>query len=155
MISKEIVNRIVAEYSDEIFIVELKISSANKITVYVDSIDGITIDNCVEISRHIENNLDRDDEDYELEVSSAGLQFPLKDKRQYMKNINRKIEVICTDGTKIIGKLCNTNEQGIEIESKQKKKTEGSKKKQLLTTVYKLTFDQINTTKVIPDFSGV
>ncbi|NJM16188.1 MAG: ribosome assembly cofactor RimP [Bacteroidales bacterium] len=77
----------------EFFVVDCKVSTDNKIQVIVDSVMGITIDDCIAISRHVEFNLDRETEDFELTVSSAGANSPLKAIKQYTKNIGRELEI--------------------------------------------------------------
>lgn len=105
----------------DIFIVDLFVKPGNRIMVYLDSDSSLTIDDCVGISKHIEKNLDKDIEDYSLDVSSAGLSQPLKHLRQYTKNIGRYLNIVLKDGTKIHGKLQNVNDDGIIVEVKKKK----------------------------------
>lgn len=81
-----------------IFLVDLKISSGNKISVLVDAIGGLPITDCIKVSRGIEHNLDREEEDFSLDVSSPGLDQPFKVFRQYEKNIGRSLKVTMTDG---------------------------------------------------------
>ena len=91
----------------DIFLVELKISANNRISVLVDAIGGLPITDCIKVSRGIEHNLDREEEDFELNVSSPGLDQPLKVFRQYEKNISRSLRITLTDlgvcDAKIIG----------------------------------------------------
>lgn len=134
------------------FIVEVKVSSSNHITVEVDSFKGISIDDCVEISRLIENNLNRDIEDYELEVSSAGLSSAFKVVEQYHKNTRNEIEVIIKSGKKLTGILKQVNETGIVLETKTLKRIEGKKKKQEFVEELPLTFADIKSTKLVIHF---
>ena len=107
MIEKQKIQGMVEEYVREngLFLVSVKVSSSNRITVLADKKDGITIDEIAGIHRHIENGLDRDTEDFELQVSSPGLDLPFGVIEQYYKNEGRKVEVVDNDGTKYIGKL--------------------------------------------------
>jgi len=89
----------------ELFLVAVRVSSAGKITVLTDKKGGITIDECVSISRFIEKNLNRDEEDYELMVSSPGLDMPFMVKEQYFKCEGKNVEIISTEGSKISGLL--------------------------------------------------
>jgi ribosome maturation factor RimP len=127
-----------------IFLVAVKVSSANRITILADKNDGITIDECAAIHRHIENNLDREKEDYELQVSSPGLDLPFGVIEQYYKNEGRKVEVIENDGSKFTGMLKNVTQGGFELETEVKIK---GKTKELKDISF--NFDQIRTTRVI------
>lgn len=97
------------------FLVDLKITSDNRINVAIDGDNGITIDDCIELSRAIENSLDRDKEDFELNVASAGLDSPLKLKRQYRKNIGQELTVTTFDGETVEGKLVDSDDEKITL----------------------------------------
>jgi ribosome maturation factor RimP len=96
--------------------------------------------------------LDREKEDFELNVMSPGLTEPFKILRQYQKNIDKQIDVVTKEGKKLTGKLISANEEGIELESKVKEKVEGKKGKQLIINNIKLTFNQIKETKIVISF---
>lgn len=123
MISTKQISSVVEEgiKDTDIFLVEAEVSTGNHIRVYIDSPGGVTIEECANVSRIIESGLNREIEDYELEVSSPGLNAPLKVLRQYLKNIDRKVEVIKKDGIKFSGKLIHTDEQGIVLEVRENK----------------------------------
>lgn len=87
----------------DLFLVELRISAGNEICVEIDSDTSVDIDECVALTRAIEGEFSRDDEDYELEVGSAGLTSPFKVKRQYVKNIGHEVETLSADGKKYRG----------------------------------------------------
>ncbi len=110
------------------FLVNLSISKDNKINVVIDSDTGVTIDNCVELSRFIEGNLDREKEDFELKVSSAGVDSPFKLNRQYVKNIGRSVKVVTLDNKVVKGILVNTSIDSIEIKQELDSKNKKSKK---------------------------
>ncbi|MBR6440789.1 MAG: ribosome assembly cofactor RimP, partial [Bacteroidales bacterium] len=93
------------------FLVSLKITPDNRIFVDIDGDNGINVDDCIELSRAIESQLDRDEEDFELNVSSAGADQPLKLTRQYRKNIGRDVEVVYLDGEKVEGELTAADEE--------------------------------------------
>lgn len=112
----------------EYFLTDLKITPANEITVEIDSMTPGDIEQCVELTRAIEEAFDRDVEDYELEVGTAGLTSPLKVRRQYDKYIGRDLEVLTTDGRKLHGMLRSVSDEGIILSSEQKVKKEGQKK---------------------------
>jgi ribosome maturation factor RimP len=134
------------------FLVDVTVSSSNVIHVLVDSDTGISINQIVEISRHIENNLDREIEDFELSVFSAGLSEPLKLVRQYKKNIDQELDVLLNNGQKLTGVLKKADDQGIDLEVTTKEKSEGSKKKELVTRVHSLEYSEIKETKKILKF---
>ena len=127
-----------------LFLVAVKVSSANRITVLADKNEGITIEECVAIHRHIENNLDREKEDFELQVSSPGLDLPFGVIEQYIKNQGRKVEVIENDGSKITGTLKNVTAGGFELETEVKIKGKGKELKDV-----SFNFDQVKSTRVI------
>ena len=103
------------------FLVDLKISTDNRINVSIDGDNGITIDDCIALSRAIENSLDRDVEDFELNVASAGLDSPLKLKRQYVKNIGRELSVTTFDGEHMEGRLVDADDDKIVMKFVGKK----------------------------------
>jgi ribosome maturation factor RimP len=146
MTEKQYIKGLVEEFiqGTGLFLVAVKVSSANRITVLADKNDGITIDECASIHRHIENSLDRDKEDFELEVSSPGLDLPFGVIEQYYKNEGKQVEVIDNDGSKYSGKLKNITPGGFELETYFKIK---GKTKELKDISFNL--DQIKTTRVI------
>jgi ribosome maturation factor RimP len=154
MITKEKIEDIIIDTIKEknAFLVDIKISSSNKINVEIDSVDGFTIDDCVEVSRLIESNLDRDKEDFELEVASAGLSEPFKVIQQYQKNLNKEVETLTKSGTKIKGSLSKVTDEGFEIEEPKMVKVEGKKKKQPVIEKHWFAFDEIKSTKVVIKF---
>jgi ribosome maturation factor RimP len=146
MVEKQNIQRLVEEFINGtgLFLVAVKVSSANRITVLADKNDGITIDECAAIHRHIEKNLDREKEDFELQVSSPGLDLPFGVIEQYHKNEGRKVEVIDNEGSKFAGKLKNVTDGGFELETELKIK---GKTKELREMSF--NFDQIKSTRVI------
>jgi ribosome maturation factor RimP len=117
MITTESITELIAQHleSSDIFLVEVVVKPGNAIRVHVDSPDGISIDECVKISRFMNESLDRDVEDYSMEVSSPGLGGSFRVKQQYEKNVGRAIEVLYTDGIKVNGKLVSVSEKGIVL----------------------------------------
>lgn len=110
------------------FLTDLKVSPSNEITVEIDSLTPGDIEECVRLTRAIEQAFDRDVEDYELEVGTAGLTSPLKVRRQYEKYIGQDLEVLTTDGRKLHGMLRRVDDTGIILSIQQKVKKEGLKK---------------------------
>ncbi len=109
----ELVNNAL-EGSDK-FLVNLKITPDNRIFVDIDGDNGVTIDDCIAVSRAVESQLDREEEDFELNVGSAGLDQPLKLTRQYVKNIGRDLEVVMFDGERFDGTLSAADNEGITL----------------------------------------
>jgi ribosome maturation factor RimP len=146
MIEKQAIQGIVDEFikGTDLFIVAVKVSSSNRITILADTKNGITIDECASIHRHLENSLDRDKEDFELQVSSPGLDLPFGVIEQYYKNEGKKVEVIDNEGSKYTGKLKNITTGGFELETEVKVK---GKTKELKDMSF--NFEQIKTTRVI------
>jgi len=118
------VENIVSAYLEgqEQFLVEVQVKKGNVINVIVDGDKGVNIEECVKISRFIESKLDRDKEDYELRVSSPGIDKPFKMKRQYKRYVGREIEVLTTDDKKWEGLLISVGEEEIGMQIKQGKK---------------------------------
>ena len=153
MIDKVKIAELVNEkLTDDQFLVDVTVSPSNVIDIMVDSDTGISINQIVEISRFVESNLDREMEDFELSVFSAGLSEPLKLLRQYKKNIDTEVDVLLTSGLKLTGKLLKADDQGIDLEVTTKEKSEGSKKKELVTRVHTLGYPEIKETKKVLKF---
>jgi ribosome maturation factor RimP len=153
MIDKVKIAELVNEkLTEDQFLVDVKVSSSNVIDIMVDSDTGISINQIVEISRFVESNLDREVEDFELSVFSAGLSEPLSLVRQYKKNIGTEIDVLLTSGQKLTGILIKADDQGIDLEVTTKEKSEGSKKKELVTRVHSLGYPEIKEAKKVLKF---
>jgi len=152
MIKKEDIEKICKPLIKESeFIVDIKISRSNDITVFIDDFNGMTIDSCQRISRGIESCLNRDEEDYSLEVSSPGLSNPFKIKEQYVKSINTEIETILTDGEKYKGKLLKVGDDSIIVEQETIKKIEN--KKQKVKEEIEIKFNNIKSTRRVISFN--
>ncbi len=123
----------------DLFLVDVEVKPGNIISVFLDKKDGITIEECAQINEALEHQLDRDFEDFELRVSSPGLNKPLKVMPQYEKNIGKHVDIVLNDGKKIRGVLKNANNKGIDIELNEKKKD---------VREQTFSFDQIKSTKV-------
>jgi ribosome maturation factor RimP len=150
MVEKAKIEQLVTEKLEEgMFLVEVQVSTSNFIRVSLDHFDGITIDHCVAISRHIEHSLDREEEDFELQVSSPGLSEPIRVKEQYLKNVGRQLEVDTEDGRKLAGILKVATPDDILLETSTREKVEGHKKKQLVVKEYKIEYSDIKSAKVV------
>ncbi|MFA9392731.1 MAG: ribosome assembly cofactor RimP [Prolixibacteraceae bacterium] len=153
MISKETIENIALnELPEEYFIVNISIKKGNVIEILIDGDEGITIQKCVEFSRGIEQQLDRDTEDFELSVSSAGLGKPLKVYRQYVKNIGQEVEVSTGEEKPIAGIIKNVDELGFDLETTSLEKLEKKKKKVEVVKVLRYEFEAKPTVKNIISF---
>ena len=139
------------EGSDK-FVVAIKVHPGNKITVAVDALSGIPVSEVVELSRFIENNLDREEEDFELEVSTPGLTEAFKVPEQYQKNIGREVKVKLSHGS-VEGTLLEANAEKIVVQTKTKERLEGKKKKVEVINDQEIELDQIIETKVVISFN--
>ncbi|HNR85673.1 MAG TPA: ribosome assembly cofactor RimP [Taishania sp.] len=150
---EELINERIAELNNGLFVVELSISASNVITVELDKHQGgVSVDDCIAVSRNIEHNLDREQQDFELNVSSAGLDKPLRVLPQFIKNIGRTVKVVKMDGTKLEGELKSATETGIVVENSRTEKVEGKKKKEVIVEQHQLPFDNIKETKIVITF---
>ncbi|HMO62494.1 MAG TPA: ribosome assembly cofactor RimP [Ferruginibacter sp.] len=138
------------EDSGDIFIVSVKIKPTNNIKVYLDADSGLSIEKCIKINRALYKNIEEEgwypDGNFSLEVSSPGVDEPLKSLRQYKKNIGRKVEVTLLDGTKKEGKLTAVNDEAFTIEY-----VEGKNKK-AVTISSDITFADVKQTTVVISF---
>ncbi len=154
MITKETVASFVAPLLEDsdLFIVDIQINPGNAIEVLVDRDSGLTIDDCKKVSRAIEGSLDRDVEDFSLEVSSPGVGKPLLVKRQYFKNVGRNVAIKTMDGQKIEGQLTLANEDNIQVDFREKELVPGKKTKQWVEKQVVLTYAEIKETKITISF---
>lgn len=137
---------------DGMFLVDLIVKPGNKIIVVVDHDKGVPISYCIELSKFIEASLNRDEEDFELEVASAGIGQPFKVRRQYLKNIGRDVEVLTKEGHKFSGKLIAVDEDGFTLEFEEKVKIEGKKRKELQVKSVSCKFEEVKQVKDIIAF---
>lgn len=135
-----------------LFLVDVKVKPVNKIEVFVDGPDHLSIDDCVSISKHIEAGLNRDVEDFELTVSSPGIDQPFKVMDQYRKYTGKEVSVLRKDGIKVIGKLANANQEQVEIETKRTERSVKGKGKQTIIENITIQLDNIKETKLILPF---
>jgi ribosome maturation factor RimP len=133
----------------DLFLVDVTVNPGNRIVVYVDSMKGVSIDECMNVGRYIGSKLDREVEDFELEVSSPGLDNPLKLPQQYLKNMGRVLEVLTFDGVKTTGRLVKANEESIRLEVESLTKDGKGRKKVKLTQTWEKSMNEIKTAKVV------
>ena len=154
MIDRNVVSGIVNEWLEdkEYFLVGVSVSPDDKIVVEIDHAEGVWIDDCVELSRFIESKLDREEEDYELEVGSAGIGQPFKVLKQYLIHIGKEVEVLTKDGKKLEGVLKDANEENMTVTIQKKVKPEGAKRPKLVEEDVTYTYNDIKHTKYLISF---
>ena len=154
MIDKNVVKTLVDEWlqGKEYFLVDIEISQDNRIVVEIDHADGVWIEDCVDLSRFIEDHLDREKEDFELEVGSAGLGQPFKVPQQYINFVGKEVEVLDADGQKVKGILKSVDGNDFTVSVEEKVKVEGKKRpvKQEVDHIYQM--DQVKYTKYLISF---
>ncbi|MDR2510931.1 MAG: ribosome assembly cofactor RimP [Bacteroidales bacterium] len=150
MISKDIVTQLVNEKleSTDGFLVDVNISADNSIIVEIDSDTAVSLDFCVELSRYLENNLNRETEDFSLEVGSYGISKPFVLHRQFSKNIGSNVEILGKDGKKLFGTLSAVCQNYFTIEVKKKIISEGKKGELSVTEDKKIDYNDIKYCKL-------
>ena len=153
MITQEQVEQIIHEKIDgtEIFLVAVIMNPGNNIHVHLDTMKGINIDECVEVSRHIVSRMDKEIEDYNLEVSSPGLDSSFRVKEQYEKNLGKEVEIVKYDGVKIKAKLLSFADDKIEVEQ-MVKPAPPDKSKKLVAKIVTVILEDIKTIKSVISF---
>lgn len=154
MIDKQMVIQLAEEKlaSSGNYLVDVEIQPGNVIIVEIDNDEAVCIDDCVELSRFIEEHLDRNSEDFELEVGSAGITSPFKILRQYQKNIGKEVEVLLASGMKLTGVLKSADENGIVLTVEKQVKPEGAKRKITVEEDLAYTYNEIKSTKYLIRF---
>lgn len=154
MIDKQVVENIVAGWLEgkDYFLTDLTVFPDNRIVVEIDHKDGVWIDDCVELSRYIEDHLDRDEQDFELEVGSAGIGQPFKVLRQYENHIGDTVEVAPKTGRKYVGVLKAADAEGFAIEVELKVKNEGEKRPHLELQEMRFAYDEVRSVKYVIEF---
>ena len=154
MIDRNVVSGIVNEWLEdkEYFLVDVSVTPDDKIVVEIDHAEGVWIDDCVELSRFIESKLDREEEDYELEVGSAGIGQPFKVLQQDLIHIGKEVEVLTKEGKKLEGVLKDANEENMTVTIQKKVKLEGSKRPKMVEEDVTYKYDEIKYTKYLISF---
>ena len=154
MIDKKVVKQFVDEWlqNNEYFLVDIAISPDDKIVVEIDHADGVWIEDCVALSKYIEDHLSRDKEDYELEVGSAGIGQPFKVEQQYLNHIGKEVEVLDHEGKKTKGVLKSVDGSDFVVSFSEKVKKEGSKRPVLTEVDKAFNMNNIKYTKYLLSF---
>lgn len=155
MIDKAKVKNIVDEWLDgkNYFVVDINVSPDDKVIVEIDHAEGVWIEDCVELSRFIESKLNRDEEDYELEVGSAGIGQPFKIPRQYQIHIGDDVEVLTNDNKKLEGTLKDADDTKFTITIKEKVKPEGTKRPVMIDKDLTFDYKDVKYTKYLLSFN--
>lgn len=154
MIDKAKVQALVEQWLDgkEYFMTDLTVTPDDCITVEIDQAEGVWIEDCVQLSRFIEEHLSRDEEDYELEVGSAGLGQPFKVLRQWKNHVGKQVEVITADSRKLKGTLHEVTPDGITLTVRQKVQLEGKKRPTMQDVDIHLPMAEVRSGRYIIDF---
>ena len=149
MIEKGVITQLVEEKlaSSDNYLVDVVVKPGNLIIIEIDNDEAVCIDDCVELSRYVEEHLDRDVEDFELEVGSAGVTSPFKVLRQYVKNIGNEVEMLLKSGV-----LKSADENGVVVTVEKQVKPDGAKRKVTVREDQSYTFEEIKYTKYLIRF---
>lgn len=154
MIDKNVVRSLVDEWlqGKEYFLTDLTVSPDSRIVVEIDHEEGVWIEDCVELSRYIESHLDREQEDFELEVGSAGIGQPFKVLRQYEIHQGEEVEVLTAEGKKFQGVLSDVTDEQFTVTVEEKVKEEGKKRPQIVEKPYTFKYSEVKYTKYLITF---
>lgn len=148
---EELLGQFLQERTD-LFLVELKVSATNDIIVILDGDQGVSIQDCLDASRAVEFNMDREQEDFSLQVMSAGLSEPLAQPRQFKKNIGRELDILLGNSEKVQGELAKADEQGITLILRYRKPKEVGKGKVDVVEEKEILYSDIKKALVVIKF---
>ena len=154
MIDKNVVKGLAEEWlaDKDYFLVDVEVTTDNRILVEIDHADGVWIEDCVALSRFIEERLSRDEEDYELEVGSAGLGQPFKVPRQYEIFVGEEVEVMEASGKKVRGVLKSVEGANFVVVATERVKVEGKKRPQMQEVEHAYNMNEVKYTKYLISF---
>jgi ribosome maturation factor RimP len=138
--------------SSDNYLVDVIVKPGNFIVVEIDNDQAVGIDDCAELSRYLESHLNRDEDDFELEVGSSGITSSFKVTRQYIKNVGNEVEILLKSGIKLTGMLKSADEKGVTLSIGKKVKSEGTKRKITIEEEQWYTYDEIKYTKYLIRF---
>ena len=136
----------------DMFVVGCNCSPGNEIELLIDSDSSVSIDACVELSRAVEAEFDRDADDFSLTVASAGIGSELRCLRQYRKLVGRPVEVLLASGVKITARLDEVDDESLTLSYEEKQAVEGKKRKQLVRVTRRYPFAEVKSTREYLDF---
>ena len=143
----------VLEENKSLFLIDLSVSENNKITVILDGDNGVTVEDCMLVSRAIEHNFDREEEDFSLEVMSSGVSEPLKIPRQFKKNLGRTLKVKIKEGVIIEGEITEVNEEAVTLQWKTREPKPVGKGKITVQKEAIVPYNEIVEAKVMIKFN--
>lgn len=146
------VTEVVLESRKDLFLIDLKIDSSNKIIIILDGDNGVNLQDCIEVSRAVEAELDREEQDFSIEVASAGVSSPLKLVRQFKKNLSRNLKVTKTDKEVIEAQLTGVSDENITLEWKAREPKKIGKGKETVEKKLVLSYSEIKEATVIISF---
>jgi ribosome maturation factor RimP len=150
MVDRILIETLVKERLEERqFIVGISVSESNRIDIIIDGYDGLTIDDCIAVSRHVEHNLDRETEDFSLQVSSPGLTEKFKVSEQYLKYRSKPVLVVTQNDEELQGVILRADNNGFVLETSVMEKPEGSKKKFLVVKEHNFKYEEIKSAKAV------
>lgn len=155
MLSETTIKALIAnglEERPDLFLIDFSLLPDNKISVVIDGDNGVTVEDCIFMSRAIEHNLDREEDDFSLDVASAGATSPLVNKRQYKKNIGRTLEVKAKPDLNIEGVLTEVDDVEVTLEWKAKEPKPVGKGRIVVKKQAKIKYEDILEAKVIIKF---
>lgn len=154
MLKQKVTNLLqeVLEEESSLFLISKEIKPGNKIVIVIDGDNGVTLNDCMKVSRHIEHNLDREEEDFSLEVYSAGISEGITHIRQYKKNVGRKLEVIVDDNNKVTGTLVSADDEKIKLQWKAREPKPVGKGKITVQKEQEIPYETIVKAKVMVTF---
>ncbi len=154
MIDKKLLITLTEEYleTSDNYLIDVVINTGNVISIEIDNDNGVSIDDCVALSRYLESKFDREEEDFELTVGSAGLTSPFKTQRQYQKNIGNEVEVLTKKGVKLSGILKEVSDDNFIVTISKKERAEGAKRKTEVIEDLQFGYDEIKYTKYLIRF---
>ena len=154
MIDKKLLITLAEEYleTSDNYLIDVVINTGNVISIEIDNDNGVSIDDCVALSRYLESKFDREEEDFELTVGSAGLTSPFKIQRQYQKNIGNEVEVLTKKGIKLSGILKEVSDDNFIVTISKKERAEGAKRKTEVKEDLQFGYDEIKYTKYLIRF---
>ena len=154
MIDKKLLITLAEEYleTSDNYLIDVVINTGNVISIEIDNDNGVSIDDCVALSRYLESKFDREEEDFELTVGSAGLTSPFKTQRQYQKNIGNEVEVLTKKGIKLSGILKEVSDDNFIVTISKKERAEGAKRKTEVNEDLQFGYEEIKYTKYLIRF---
>lgn len=154
MIDKNTVESLVSQWLEgkEYFLTDLTVSKDDRIVVEIDHKDGVWIEDCVSLSKYIEDGLDRDKEDFELEVGSAGIGQPFKVLQQYINHVGEKVEVATGQGKKLVGVLAEADSESFTVVVEEKVKKEGEKRPHIESVNHTFKYGEVRSVRGVIEF---